>query len=314
IRKIKIGKEGERKQNIAKKTVTLVIEVDKISFHKYSSNLRVSGVIKQGPEDITRGKHHTFDIDDNTTITLIKKKWLKFQQDKLKEASQEKVASILICVLDREEAYFALLKKQGYKLLSHIKGKVQKKQDNEKVKSTFYGDVIKILEEYVEKYKIEQIILASTSFWKEEIMKDIKEEDLRKKIILATCSSVDKTAINEVLKRPELREALKKDRISRELKLVEELLGEISKNGAASYGIKEVKKTVESGAVKVLMITDSFINKQREKNKYEEVDQLLNLVESMKGSIAIISSDNDAGKKLDGLGGVGALLRYKLNY
>ena len=41
---------------------------------------------------------------------------------------------------------------------------------------------------------------------------------------------------------------------------------------------------------------------------------MLNLVESMRGTINIISSDNDAGKKLDGLGGIGALLRYKLNY
>ncbi len=314
IRKIKIGKEWERKQKITKRQVTLTIEVEKIDFHKYSNNLRVSGVIKQGPEDVPKGQHHTFDIDDNTTITLIKARWLKFQLDKLKEATQEKIANILICVLDREEAYFALLKKQGYKLLSHIKGKVQKKQSQENIKSTFYNDIIKTLNDYVKRYKIEQIILASPSFWKEEVMKDIKDEDLRKRIILATCSSVDRTALNEILKRPELREALKKDRISKELKLVEELLEEISKNGVAVYGFKEVKQAVEAGAVETLLITDSFIKKKREQEKYEDVDQLLNLVESIKGSINIISSDNDGGKKLDGLGGIGALLRYKLNY
>lgn len=314
LRKIKVGKEGERKQRIKKKQITLVIQVEKISFHKYSNNLRVSGAVKEGPEDVPKGSYHTFDIDDNTTITLIKETWLKFQLDKLKEAIQEKISNILICVLDREEAYFALLKKQGYKLLSHVKGKVQKKQSEEKVKSTFYDDVIKTLNEYVERYKIEQIILASTSFWKEELLKEIKDEDLRKKIILATCSSVNKTAINEVLKRPELREALKKSRVSKELKLVEELLAEISENGVAVYGLKQVKQVVEAGAVKVLLITDSFIQKQREQEKYEEIDKMLNLVESMRGTINIISSDNDAGKKLDGLGGVGALLRYKLNY
>jgi len=314
LRKIKVGKEGERKQKITKKQITLIIQVEKINFHKYSNNLRVSGVVKEGPDDVQKGSHHTFDMDDNTIITLIKEKWLKFQLDKLKESTQEKVPNIIICVLDREEAYFALLKKQGYKLLSHIKGKVQKKQSQEKVKSTFYNDVIKTLNEYIKRYKVEQIILASPSFWKEEIMKNIKEEELRKKIILATCSSVDKTAINEILKRPELREALKKSRVSRELKLVEELLEEIAKNGAVVYGLREVKQAIEAGAVKTLLITDSFIQKQREKEKYDDIDKLLNLVESMKGDINIISSDNDAGKKLDGLGGIGALLRYKLSY
>ena len=128
LRKIKVSKAEERAQRVTKREVFLIIQVEKIKFHKYSNDLRVSGVIKEGPDDVPRGSYHTFDIDDNATITLIKKKWLKFQLDKLKEATQEKIANILICVLDREEAYFALLKKQGYKLLSHIKGRVKKKK------------------------------------------------------------------------------------------------------------------------------------------------------------------------------------------
>ena len=37
-------------------------------------------------------------------------------------------------------------------------------------------------------------------------------------------------------------------------------------------------------------------------------------VDSTKGDIIIISSDHEAGKKLDGLGGIAAILRFKLNY
>jgi stalled ribosome rescue protein Dom34 len=37
-------------------------------------------------------------------------------------------------------------------------------------------------------------------------------------------------------------------------------------------------------------------------------------VESMNGRIVIISSDNHAGKSLDALTGIGALLRYKTQY
>ena len=41
---------------------------------------------------------------------------------------------------------------------------------------------------------------------------------------------------------------------------------------------------------------------------------MIKTVDSEKGDIPIINSKNDAGKKLDGLGGIAAILRYKLNY
>ena len=63
---------------------------------------------------------------------------------------------------------------------------------------------------------------------------------------MATCSSVDKTGINEVLKRPEIKEALKQDRITKEISLVEELLAEISKN-------TKVSRPTVSQALDVLM-------------------------------------------------------------
>ena len=46
----------------------------------------------------------------------------------------------------------------------------------------------------------------------------------------------------------------------------------------------------------------------------EFIDNLMKDVESKSGEIFIISIENDAGKKLKGLGGIGAILRYKLKY
>ncbi len=62
------------------------------------------------------------------------------------------------------------------------------------------------------------------------------------------------------------------------------------------------------------MITDSFIRKTREENIYEKLEQIMKTVESTKGNIHIISSEHEGGKKLNGLGGIAAILRYKLNY
>ena len=145
-------------------------------------------------------------------------------------------------------------------------------------------------------------------------MKELKDENIKGKIILATCSSVGENAINEVLKRPETENALKQDRIAHEFKYVEKLFMEISKNDLASYGLKETKDAAMAGAVKTLLITDSFIQKKRIENKYEPIENIMKIVDTTKGDILIVSSDNEAGKKLDGLGGIAAILRYKLNY
>jgi len=114
IRKIKIGKEGERKQSIIKKPIFLKIKIEKIEFSNTSSSLRVLGIITEGPEDIQKGEHHTFSLEPNIIFTLIKERWLKYQLDRLKESCKEKISNILIVVMDREEANFALLKKYGY--------------------------------------------------------------------------------------------------------------------------------------------------------------------------------------------------------
>jgi len=313
IRKIKIGESNQRKVNIVKKTVFIEIKVENTEFHEYSSVLRVSGTITQGPEDIQKGSYHTFNLEPGSIITIIKKQWLSFQIEKIKQASVE-TKKILICVLDRDNVCFGLLRKQGFSLLSEIKGDVEKKAYLKIKAGNFYGEVVNKLYDYAERYNIENIILASPAFWKEDLMKNIKDEDIKKKITVATCSCSGKEAIDEVLKRPEVKNVLSQQRIAKELELVENLLEEISKNNLAVYGLKETEKAVNAGAIEKLLITDKLIQKTRAEKKFEKIDQMMKNTESMKGSINIIGSDNDGGKKLDGLGGIAAILRYKLNY
>ena len=314
LRKIKSQFDDEKSKDATKKSVFLKLEVEKVEFSKYTNVLRISGIIKGAPDDIPLGEHHTFNIDENTTIKIIKQNWLKYQLDKLKEACSEKKSSLLICLHDREEAYFVLFKKYGYEIIAHLKGDVQKKVEENIKKENFYQAIIKKLEEYIERHKIKQVILASPAFWKEDLMKEIKNVELKQKIILATCSSVTKNGIEEVIKRPEVREALKQERTAKEINKVEELFAEIAKNNLAVYSLKETEKAVEIGAVKELLITDSFIQKSRMENFYNSVETIMKSVDKAKGEIEIISSEHEGGKKLDGLGGIAAILRFKINY
>ncbi|MBS3122328.1 mRNA surveillance protein pelota [Candidatus Woesearchaeota archaeon] len=311
-RKIKIGGGGEdRKANVKIIHVTLSIKLEKIEFHKYTGDLRISGKIIEGLEDVPAGSYHTFNIEEGTILTLEKPAWLGYHVKRLKEAMEDKPSNILICVFDREEAMFALMKKYGYDVLAEIKGDVQKKAVDEKVKANFYSEIIKLLESFDAKYKFTKIILASPSFWKEELSKELTNESLKRKILFATSNSVSKSAINEVLKRPEVSTAIKQDRVIREIGLVEEVLGEIKKNGLVAYGIKETKEASEMGAIKVLLISDGVILKKREDGTIGEVERIMREADSTQADVYIVSSEHDGGKTLDGLGGIAALLRYR---
>ena len=310
-RKLKVG-SGE-KQSAIRKSVFLSIKVENVEFQRQGDILRVSGTIVEGPEDVPRGTYHTFNVENNSIITIIKERWFDFQVEKLKEASSEKQPKILLVVFDRDEAHFAYTKTYGFEYLSEIKSDLPKKEEQTKTEGTYYDDILNKLKDYVGRYNIERVVVASPAFWKEYLMDKIKDPELKKKIITATCSSADKTAFNEVLKRPEVETALKESKSVEEINLVEELLKEIMKNGLAKYGIDEVEKAVDNGAVKNLLITDSYIRKTREEDKFERVNSILKKVDSMKGKISIISYDHDGGKKLNGLGGIAVILRFKMD-
>lgn len=310
LRKIKIGEGTDRNLKVTKKAVFLKIEVDKVDYSP--EILRVGGQIIEGPEDIPRGSHHSFNLEEGKQIRIIKEKWLKYQEDKLKEACEDAGAPLLMCVFDREEAYFATLSNKGCDIVGNIKGNVAKKADVQIKSSNFYSEIIKQLEGYAERYKCEQIIVASPSFWKDEFMKELKNDDLKKKITLASCSSVGRTSFDELVKREEVKSAIRDQRFAKEINKVEKLLREVSKGELAAYGLDDVKKAVDAGAAAELMVTDGFIKKAREDGNYDDVESLLKNTEAMKGEVIIISSEHGGGQKLEGIGGIGAVLRYRI--
>ena len=308
-RKVKVGE----KQVSVRKKVFVSINVENIEFSEYSNILRVSGKTMNESEDIQKGDYHTFNIGIDTIITIHKDNWTRFYIDKINEATK-KIDKVLIVVFDRGEVTFALTKRNGFEIISEMQGDVEKKREGSKKVDIklFYKKIINNINEYIKRYDIKNVIIASPAFWKDEIYK-LLDDDIKKKVVLATCHNTGKNGVIEVLKRPEARVALKKQRVSFELSLVDELFKEISKKGNFAYGIDDVENAAMSGAVKILIITDNLINKFRRK-KDNKIDDIIKNVESMNGEVHIISSSNEGGQRLDALGGIGAILRYKINF
>lgn len=306
-RKVKIGGADE-KAKVSRRNMHLKINVEKIELE---STLRVTGPILEAPDDIPKGDYHTFAIEEGSVVEIYKKEWGRYLLKKLDDATKKTSLSVLVVAFDREDAIFALLKNNGYDLLLELKGDVAKKGMDEK-KQSFYKQIIIQMQEYDKKYLFNNIVLASPAFWKEYLLKELDDDTIRKKITLATCSSIDGSTINEILRRPELTTVLEKDKSTRESALIEELLAAINKENAA-YGLDDVLSKIGAGNVSVLLISENLVRKMRHENTYQQLDEMMVAAEALNAEIRIISS-SDASRKLDGLSGIACLFRWKENY
>ncbi len=310
-RKMKLG-EGENAKTI-KRTFTVTIEAETIQLDDTGTSVRINGKIKAGPEEIPQGVYQAVELQEGEEFTLEKVHWLSYQKQKLEEAAEKKY-SYLLCLFDREEALFALTKKKGFDILLQVHGEAAKKRAVVEIKKDFYAQIIKVIETYNARYEPQMIILASPAFYKEDLLKKITAPEVKKKIVLVTCSDISQRSLDEVIKSEELAQTLHFSRARQEQVLVEEVLQEISKNNLAVYGWKEVQQACEAGAVRILILTDALIHQKKLSGHYEELDLMMKHSDALQGGINILSSEQEAGKRIDGLGGIAALLRYKLNW
>ncbi len=308
-RKVKLSGEGERAK-VAVKNYYAKIRTNKIKLE--SAVLKVSGEILEGSEELQVGAAHTLDIFTGDVVK-IEKPWKDYQLRRLEDAEKaSKAPKALVVVLDDEQAHIAALTASGFQYLAGFELRLAKKRFIEKV-DTGLGKVVAEILRINSESNPDVIVVASPIFWKENMLAALKEKDAKiiKKVKLEGVSTGTKRALNELINRGVLEKVLKSSQLQKEFELIEELLVEIAKKGLAAYG-KDVIKAVEANAVKTLLFTDEIIEKAREREKFSEFEQLIDAVEKQGGQVHIISTDNEAGEKLKGLGGIGALLRFKI--
>ena len=98
---------------------------------------------------------------------------------------------------------------------------------------------------------------------------------------------------------------LARDDVLRSAELAVEEVQLIETVREADVGLVEDHGPLERSAVERLLVSDSLIRKG-------EAEEYLEECRNQGGECLIISSVHEGGKKLDGLGGIGAFLRYKL--
>ena len=106
-----------------KRTFTLGVSVEDVSFHIFTGKLRIIGSIIKGPEDlIPLGSHHTIEAKLNTPIKIFKEHWSQYVLKRINQAIEaSKKLSAIIVVLEDDVADFGLMRQFGIEYYGPVK-------------------------------------------------------------------------------------------------------------------------------------------------------------------------------------------------
>ena len=296
-----------RTKKTEKKRMKIGLRVSEVKFHEFSDRLRIHGTIEEGPQDL--GSFHTLNInaDKLDKLSIVKENWKEYQLERIDDAvKHSKQAIITFLSIDEDTATVAVLRQSGVQWIadisSHRSGKMFESKDTEK---EYIGDILSVIKQNKTKESI--IVIVGPGFAKEHFVKFGKEKDpeLFEKYVIHTTGNSGMNGINEAIKTGVIKQITKENRVAFETELVEKLFEEIKKDGFATYGEEEVRNAILSGAVERLLITDKHV-----RNKTGE--ELLTLSKQNKSEFTIINTIHETGKKFEGIGGIGALLRFKI--
>jgi len=287
-----------------KKRVFLGIRVEKVEFHEFESRLRVTGIIEQGPQDL--GSYHTLNLEQGDSISVIKDHWRAPTLERVRRAVEDsKRPTIVFVSLEYDEATIAVLRQYGIQNVATIYGPSSGKMYEQKEDLSYYDEIIEKMKQLASGGV--PIIVLGPGFAKETLVMEgkMKEPDMFKKAFIYHTGQAGMAGIHELMKKGIGAEVLEGSRVAQETNEVEKVLEEIAKGGPVAYGPKEVEQAVNAGAVLTLLVLDPLI---REKN----LDALMKAVEDARGTVMVVSEHHEAGKKLEAIGGIAALLRFKI--
>ncbi|MCL2786022.1 MAG: mRNA surveillance protein pelota [Methanomassiliicoccaceae archaeon] len=294
-----------RAERAEKKRMTLSVRAEKIEFSDSDLRLRVLGVITDGPQDI--GQHHTLMFEPGETLTVTKERWRETQTERLRKAVFESKRPMVVFVsLDQDDASVAVLRQFGLKEIASIRSMRSGKQYAEKETASGYHDeIISKLSSVTEEGM--PLVLLGPGFEKELLAESGKRvrPDIFAKAHVHHTGQSGMAGINELMKKGMGANILRESRVASEMEAVERLMEEIGKDGPGTYGPDHVAKAAAAGAVETLLILDSLV---REKDH----DIVVRDTEDQKGNVIIVSERHDAGRQLAALGGIAAILRYKI--
>jgi protein pelota len=310
-RRIQRNDDAMRDTGGQRESMFVTVEVGSVEFHKFANRLRVGGTIAECPREDQLGLHHTINVEPTDEITVEK----AFKSDQLQRLQEAEEATenpdVAIVTVEEAQAYIHTVAQYGVEEYASISGPTGK-GEYARSRSELFEDLADALGHL----DVDAIVLAGPGFTKQDALDYIEEEapEIAEMIQTVDTSAVGDRGVHEVLKRGAVEQVQAETRIASEAELIDDLLERIATGATATYGIDEVTKATEYGAVEHLLVLDERLRAERggEGEWDRDVDAVIESVEQQGGEVTVFSGEFAPGERLDQLGGIAALLRYRL--
>ena len=299
--------DQKRSKKVEKKRMKLGIRVEKTGFHEFSDRLRIHVTIEEGPQEL--GAYHTLNVyaDPTNKLSIVKEKWPAHDLERIEEAVKRRHQPLVVFVsLDDDQATIAVLRQSGLQWIADVSSELSGKMyaDDSKGKE-YFGDILSLIKQNTTDDS--PVVVVGPGFTREHFLAYGKEHAPGLFGSCVTCGTghAEMNGVHEAIKIGVVDQITKHHRVSMETQLIDKLFNEIHKNGLATYGAEEVKQALKQGAVEHVLIADTII-------RTSKGEKLLDQARNMHSEFTIINTMHDAGKTFLGIGGIAALLRYKI--
>jgi protein pelota len=315
-RAVKSDTEASRPKSGERVSAFMGVRVENVAWDKFLGKLRVHGIIIHAPDIIPSGAHHTISVSLNHPITIVKKTWEKHALDRLKRSSETE-KPLLIIAIDDEGYAIAETRQYGVEVKVEERVKLPGKHEAEKrqgATNEYYRRAINSLNQlWTPSHN--SIVVVGVGFVKNEFVNYLRDKaaDMAKSI--ADVKSVNNggvSGIYEALRSGVLLKAAHAMRVLEETAVMEEAMERLGKGEKnIAYGIGDVEKAVQVGAVEKLILADTLLRDSEDEQRLS-LEKIMRDVEQHAGEVTVVSTEHEAGSKLLALGGVVALLRFSL--
>jgi len=310
-RRIQRADDDLRDTGGQREPMSVTLEIEEVEFHRFANRLRVSGVIVGCSREDQVGLHHTLNVEERAEI-VVEKVWKPDQDDRLADAVEaSENPDVAIVTVEEGEAHVHTVAQYGVEEYASFTGPTGK-GEYARAREELFTDVASALSHL----DVDAIILAGPGFTKQDVRDYLEEHepDLVPKLSVVDTSAVGGRGVHEVLKRGAVADVQAETRIAEEAELIDELTTRMKTGAKAAYGYEQVAQAADFGAVETLLVLDERLRQERgdEGEWPGDANDLLQTVERQGGEVVVFSHEFQPGEQLRNLGGVAALLRYRL--
>ncbi|MFW6117719.1 MAG: mRNA surveillance protein pelota [Thermoproteota archaeon] len=316
-REVEPDREYARPGSSQRISVFLGIQVEEVYLDKLLNRLRVHGIIREGPDTVPMGAHHTVDIGLNKPVTIVKQEWARHHLERLKRAIRTSEKPITIIAIDDEGYAIATTKQYGIEVRVEEKIKLPGKLEADKrgaAMKQFLRKASKSLRR-IWSDTDSPIVVIGVGFVKNDFAKFLQneEKDLAESVVdVKGVNNSGVAGIYEALRSGVLSESMEHMRIAQETEVIKEVLKRLGQERYdIAYGFEDVKKAAELGAIKKMVLADTKLRKTSNQKRIM-LEELMKTVEQKGGEVMVMSTEHEAGEELIALGGVAALLRFRI--